>query len=116
MLPNLMEQSSDHMVSDKHFVLQWPENLPLNVGAPLICVEITTYRPLRYFGPDKPGMKIGVVGLGGLGLLGMLLRRWRKLLLQKLLFSALLLLRTKNHSKDLTLTISLLAKTKNRCM
>ncbi|KAK9062163.1 hypothetical protein SSX86_019349 [Deinandra increscens subsp. villosa] len=58
---------SDHMISDEHFVLRWPENLPLDSGAPLLCAGITTYSPLRYFGLDKPGMKVGVVGLGGLG-------------------------------------------------
>ncbi|KAJ0959442.1 putative mannitol dehydrogenase [Helianthus annuus] len=58
---------SDHMVSDEHFVLRWPENLPLDSGAPLLCAGITTYSPLRYFGLDKPGTKVGVVGLGGLG-------------------------------------------------
>lgn len=55
------------MVADEHFVLRWPENLPLDSGAPLLCAGITTYSPLRYFGLDKPGMHIGVVGLGGLG-------------------------------------------------
>ncbi|XP_071735389.1 8-hydroxygeraniol dehydrogenase-like [Rutidosis leptorrhynchoides] len=58
---------SDHMVAEEHFVLRWPENLPLDSGAPLLCAGITTYSPLRYFGLDKPGMKVGVVGLGGLG-------------------------------------------------
>ncbi|KAF5798340.1 putative cinnamyl-alcohol dehydrogenase [Helianthus annuus] len=58
---------SDHMVADEHFVLRWPENLPLDSGAPLLCAGITTYSPLRHFGLDKPGMKVGVVGLGGLG-------------------------------------------------
>ncbi|KAM0038903.1 putative mannitol dehydrogenase [Helianthus debilis subsp. tardiflorus] len=58
---------SDHMVSDEHFVLRWPENLPLDSGAPLLCAGITTYSPLRYFELDKPGKKVGVVGLGGLG-------------------------------------------------
>jgi D-arabinose 1-dehydrogenase-like Zn-dependent alcohol dehydrogenase len=58
---------SDHMISDEHFVLRWPENLPLDSGAPLLCAGITTYSPLRYFGLDKPGTKVGVVGLGGLG-------------------------------------------------
>ncbi|KAM0038904.1 putative mannitol dehydrogenase [Helianthus debilis subsp. tardiflorus] len=58
---------SDHMVSDEHFVLRWPENLPLDSGAPLLCAGITTYSPLRYFELDKPGTKVGVVGLGGLG-------------------------------------------------
>ncbi|CAI9285992.1 unnamed protein product [Lactuca saligna] len=68
---------SDHIVADERFVLRWPENLPLNTGAPLLCVRITTYSPLcgrittysplGYFRLDKPGMKVGVVGLGGLG-------------------------------------------------
>ncbi|KAL3625110.1 8-hydroxygeraniol dehydrogenase [Castilleja foliolosa] len=58
---------SDVMVADEHFVVRWPENFPLDLGAPLLCAGITTYSPLRYFGLDKPGMHIGVVGLGGLG-------------------------------------------------
>jgi cinnamyl-alcohol dehydrogenase len=58
---------SDHMVTNEHFVLRWPDNLPLDSGAPLLCAGITTYSPLKYFGLDKPGMKVGVVGLGGLG-------------------------------------------------
>ncbi|XP_009609570.1 8-hydroxygeraniol dehydrogenase-like isoform X2 [Nicotiana tomentosiformis] len=57
---------SDIMVSDEHFVVHWPENLPME-AAPLLCAGITTYSPLKYFGLDKPGMHIGVVGLGGLG-------------------------------------------------
>ncbi|XP_071735553.1 mannitol dehydrogenase-like [Rutidosis leptorrhynchoides] len=58
---------ADHMISDEHFVLRWPKNLPLDSGAPLLCAGITTYSPLRFHGLDKPGMKVGVVGLGGLG-------------------------------------------------
>ncbi|XP_024981448.1 mannitol dehydrogenase-like [Cynara cardunculus var. scolymus] len=58
---------SDHMVADEHFVLRWPENLPLDSGAPLLCDGITAYSPLKYFGLDKPGMKVGVFGLGALG-------------------------------------------------
>ncbi|KAA8549593.1 hypothetical protein F0562_001389 [Nyssa sinensis] len=58
---------SDIMVADEHFVVRWPDNLPLDAGAPLLCAGITTYSPLKYFGLDKPGMHVGVVGLGGLG-------------------------------------------------
>ncbi|PRQ57206.1 putative mannitol dehydrogenase [Rosa chinensis] len=58
---------SDIMVADEHFVLRIPDNLPLDCAAPLLCAGITTYSPLRYFGLDKPGMHVGVVGLGGLG-------------------------------------------------
>ncbi|KAL3527575.1 hypothetical protein ACH5RR_012231 [Cinchona calisaya] len=58
---------SDHMVVDEHFAIHWPEKLPLDGGAPLLCAGITTYSPLKHFGLDKPGVHIGVVGLGGLG-------------------------------------------------
>nr|AIA22172.1 10HGO [Gentiana rigescens] len=58
---------SDLMVADEHFVIRWPENFPMDIGAPLLCAGITTYSPLRHFGLDKPGTRVGVVGLGGLG-------------------------------------------------
>ncbi|GFQ06088.1 probable mannitol dehydrogenase [Phtheirospermum japonicum] len=58
---------SDIMVCDEHFIVRWPENLPLDAGCPLLCAGITTYSPLKYFGLDKPGTRLGVVGLGGLG-------------------------------------------------
>ncbi|XP_047148680.1 probable mannitol dehydrogenase, partial [Vigna umbellata] len=58
---------SDFMVVDEHFVVNIPNGLPLDVAAPLLCAGITVYGPLRYFGLDKPGMHLGVVGLGGLG-------------------------------------------------
>lgn len=58
---------SDSMVCDEHFIVVWPENLPLHSGVPLLCAGITTYSPLRHFGLDKPGLHVGVVGLGGLG-------------------------------------------------
>ncbi|KAL0438370.1 UNVERIFIED_CONTAM: 8-hydroxygeraniol dehydrogenase [Sesamum latifolium] len=52
---------SDIMVVDEDFAIRWPENLPLDKGAPLLCAGITTYSPLRYYGLDKPGLHIGVV-------------------------------------------------------
>lgn len=58
---------SDIMVCDEHFIVRWPENMPLDGGCPLLCAGITTYSPLKYFGLDKPGTHLGVVGLGGLG-------------------------------------------------
>lgn len=57
---------SDIMVVDEHFTVRWPENLPME-AAPLLCAGITTYSPMKYYGLDKPGLNIGVVGLGGLG-------------------------------------------------
>nr|GEX26016.1 probable mannitol dehydrogenase [Tanacetum cinerariifolium] len=58
---------SDHMVANQHFIVAWPKDLPLDSGAPLLCAGITVYSPMRYYGLDKPGMHVGVVGLGGLG-------------------------------------------------
>ncbi|KAI8536455.1 hypothetical protein RHMOL_Rhmol10G0258300 [Rhododendron molle] len=58
---------SDHMVTNERYIVRIPDNLPLDAAAPLLCAGITTYSPLRYFGLDKPGTKVGVVGLGGLG-------------------------------------------------
>ncbi|KAM7262367.1 hypothetical protein ACFE04_021444 [Oxalis oulophora] len=58
---------SNFMVADEHFVVRIPDNLPLDASAPLLCAGITIYSPLKYYGLDKPGMNIGVVGLGGLG-------------------------------------------------
>lgn len=58
---------SDIMIADEHFVIRIPDNLPLDASAPLLCAGVTVYSPLKYFGLDKPGLHLGVVGLGGLG-------------------------------------------------
>lgn len=58
---------SNIMVADEHFVVKIPNNLPLDATSPLLCAGITVYSPLKHFGLDKPGMHIGIVGLGGLG-------------------------------------------------
>ena len=60
---------SDSVVVDEHFVLHVPSNLDLAGTAPLLCAGITTYSPLRHWGVTK-GRKVGVVGLGGLGHMG----------------------------------------------
>jgi uncharacterized zinc-type alcohol dehydrogenase-like protein len=60
---------SDSVVVDERFVLKVPANLDLAGAAPLLCAGITTYSPLRHHGVTK-GQKVGVVGLGGLGHMG----------------------------------------------
>jgi alcohol dehydrogenase (NADP+) len=60
---------SDSIVVDKHFVLRVPSNLDPAGTAPLLCAGITTYSPMRHWGVAK-GQKVGVVGLGGLGHMG----------------------------------------------
>ena len=57
---------SNHIVVDEAFVLKVSDKLPLDAVAPLLCAGITTYSPLRHWGV-KPGDRVGVVGLGGLG-------------------------------------------------
>src|SRR6476469_3205482 len=60
---------SDSIVVDERFVLRVPTNLDLAGVAPLLCAGITTYSPLRHWGVTE-GKKVGVVGLGGLGHMG----------------------------------------------
>jgi uncharacterized zinc-type alcohol dehydrogenase-like protein len=60
---------SNQIVVDQHFVLRFPETLDPAAGAPLLCAGITTYSPLRHWGVGR-GQKVGVVGLGGLGHMG----------------------------------------------
>ena len=60
---------SDSIVVKERFVLRVPENLDLAGTAPLLCAGITTYSPMRHRGVTK-GKKVGVVGLGGLGHMG----------------------------------------------
>lgn len=65
---------STDMVVDQDFVLRVPENLDPAGVAPLLCAGITTYSPLRQWGAG-PGKKVGIVGLGGLGHMGVKLAR-----------------------------------------
>ena len=60
---------SDSIVVNEHFVLRVPTNLKLAGAAPLLCAGITTYSPMHHWGVTK-GKKVGVVGLGGLGHMG----------------------------------------------
>jgi uncharacterized zinc-type alcohol dehydrogenase-like protein len=61
---------SDSIVVNEHFVLRVPPNLDLAGTAPLLCAGITTYSPMRHWNVSK-GKKVGIVGLGGLGHMGM---------------------------------------------
>lgn len=57
---------SNNYVVDERFAHTVPANLDLAGVAPLLCAGITTYSPLRHW-KVGPGMKVGLVGLGGLG-------------------------------------------------
>jgi uncharacterized zinc-type alcohol dehydrogenase-like protein len=60
---------SESIVVDQRFVLRVPSNLDLAGTAPLLCAGITTYSPMHHWKVGK-GKKVGVVGLGGLGHMG----------------------------------------------
>jgi len=60
---------SDKIVVTQDFVLKIPENLDVSATAPLLCAGITTYSPLRHW-KVGPGQKVGIIGLGGLGHMG----------------------------------------------
>lgn len=60
---------SQSIVTHEDFVLHIADNLPLDAAAPLLCAGITTYSPLKYWKVGK-GTRVGVLGLGGLGHMG----------------------------------------------
>ncbi|MFC3908094.1 NAD(P)-dependent alcohol dehydrogenase [Legionella dresdenensis] len=60
---------SSAIVVNQDYVLNLPDNLPLDATAPLLCAGITLYSPLRHWGAG-PGKKVAIIGLGGLGHMG----------------------------------------------
>ena len=60
---------STRIVVDENYVLKLPPDLELAAVAPLLCAGITTYSPLRHW-QIGAGHKVGIVGLGGLGHMG----------------------------------------------
>jgi uncharacterized zinc-type alcohol dehydrogenase-like protein len=60
---------SNKIVVDENYVFSLPDNLPLDSAAPLLCAGITLYSPLIHW-KAGPGKKVGIIGLGGLGHIG----------------------------------------------
>ena len=60
---------SDHVVVSDRFVVKVPDAMDPANAAPMLCAGITTYSPLKHVGVKK-GDRVGVVGMGGLGHLG----------------------------------------------
>lgn len=65
---------STHLVSKKEFVLRIPESLDIKSAAPILCAGVTTYSPLKHANV-KAGDKVGVIGIGGLGHMGIMLAK-----------------------------------------
>jgi alcohol dehydrogenase (NADP+) len=60
---------SKQILAHEDFVLRIADNQPLEAVAPLLCAGITTYSPLKHWKVGK-GQKVGILGLGGLGHMG----------------------------------------------
>jgi len=60
---------STMIVVPQHFVLDVPDSLDMAAAAPLLCAGITTFSPLRHW-KVGPKTKVGIIGLGGLGHMG----------------------------------------------
>ncbi|MHB8622978.1 MAG: NAD(P)-dependent alcohol dehydrogenase [Sulfuricaulis sp.] len=60
---------SSTIIVEERFVLRVPSNLDPAAAAPLLCAGITTYSPLKHW-KAGPGQKVGIIGLGGLGHMG----------------------------------------------
>jgi uncharacterized zinc-type alcohol dehydrogenase-like protein len=60
---------SEKIVVDEAFVLKIPDSIPLQNAAPMFCAGITMYSPMRYW-KVGPGSRVGIVGFGGLGHVG----------------------------------------------
>ncbi|MEN5200034.1 NAD(P)-dependent alcohol dehydrogenase [Pseudomonas wadenswilerensis] len=66
---NTMGGYSSSIVVSEHFVVRIPQGLDLPSAAPILCAGITTYSPLKHYGV-KAGDRVGILGMGGLGHMG----------------------------------------------
>ncbi|MGN8159754.1 NAD(P)-dependent alcohol dehydrogenase [Salinisphaera sp. RV14] len=65
---------STFVVVSERFVVRMPDGIDLKSAAPIMCAGITTYSPLKHYGV-KAGDKVGVIGMGGLGHMGVKLAK-----------------------------------------
>ncbi|MBF0694677.1 MAG: NAD(P)-dependent alcohol dehydrogenase [Flavobacterium sp.] len=65
---------STHVVSNEKFVFAIPDSLPMAAAAPILCAGVTTYAPLKDRGVTS-GDKVGVIGIGGLGHMGVMIAK-----------------------------------------
>jgi len=72
-IPTYGGYSNNYVVTER-FALHIPPSMDLAATAPLLCAGITTYSPLRHWNVG-PGQRVGIVGLGGLGHMGVKIAR-----------------------------------------
>merc|ERR1711935_872203 len=61
---------SEKMTINRKFIVKVPKNFKLEMAGPIMCAGITMYSPLKHWGCLNGGKKIGIVGIGGLGQMG----------------------------------------------
>merc|ERR1712203_969217 len=66
--------SSSHTVHQR-FIVAIPEGFPLEAAGPVFCAGITMYSPLAYWDAKKGGKRVGIIGIGGLGQMGVRLAK-----------------------------------------
>ncbi len=65
---------STHIVANEKFVLNIPDGMDITAAAPILCAGVTTYAPLKHR-QIRIGDKVGVIGIGGLGHMGVMLAK-----------------------------------------
>lgn len=65
---------ASHIRVHEHFAIPIPEEIPSHLAAPLLCGGITVFSPLLRNGCG-PGKKVGIVGIGGIGHMGVILAK-----------------------------------------
>jgi alcohol dehydrogenase (NADP+) len=65
---------SSHIVANEKFVINIPNSLDISAAAPILCAGVTTYGPLKQRGV-KSGDKVGIIGIGGLGHMGVMIAK-----------------------------------------
>ena len=66
--------ANKHVV-DERFVVKVPKGYALDKAGPVLCAGITLFDPLKHWGALKGGLRVGIAGLGGLGLMGVKLAK-----------------------------------------
>ena len=66
---------SQSQTVNQKFILKIPDGYPLSAAGPVFCAGITMFSPLSYWGAKSGGMRVGIVGIGGLGQMGVQLAK-----------------------------------------
>lgn len=61
---------SERITMNQRYVVAIPDGYDLQLAGPILCAGVTMYSPLKYWGALKGGIKVGIVGIGGLGQMG----------------------------------------------